>query len=93
MEVIKLLLILTILMTVQLKFSIRKTVQLLYNEIVCRPLDTIPLALPSLLYVVQDNLIIYSLSCLDAATYQVRAHPNGLPRCAARSHTYTIMFY
>ncbi|XP_032788212.1 UDP-N-acetylglucosamine transporter isoform X2 [Daphnia magna] len=71
MEVIKLLLILTILMTVQLKFSIRKTVQLLYNEIVCRPLDTIPLALPSLLYVVQDNLIIYSLSCLDAATYQV----------------------
>ncbi|XP_057373730.1 UDP-N-acetylglucosamine transporter-like [Daphnia carinata] len=71
MEVIKLLLILTLLMTVQLKFSIRKTVQLLYDEIVCRPFDTVHLALPSLLYVVQDNLIIYSLSCLDAATYQV----------------------
>jgi solute carrier family 35 (UDP-sugar transporter), member A1/2/3 len=28
---------------------------------------------PSFLYVVQDNLIIYALSCVDAATYQVKA--------------------
>ena len=71
MELIKLFIVLTLLLTVKLRFSLRKTVQLLYNEILCRPIDTFPLAVPSFLYVLQDNLIIYALSCVDAATYQV----------------------
>ncbi|XP_046439034.1 UDP-N-acetylglucosamine transporter-like isoform X2 [Daphnia pulex] len=71
MELIKLSIVLTLLMTVKLKFSVRKTFHLLYNEILCRPIDTFPLAVPSFLYVLQDNLIIYALSCVDAATYQV----------------------
>ena len=71
MELIKLFIVLTLLITVKLRFSLRKTVQLLYNEILCRPIDTFPLAVPSFLYVLQDNLIIYALSCVDAATYQV----------------------
>jgi UDP-sugar transporter A1/2/3 len=72
MELIKLSIVLTLLMTVKLKFSVRKTFHLLYNEILCRPIDTFPLAVPSFLYVLQDNLIIYALSCVDAATYQVK---------------------
>ena len=50
---------------------IKEMTILLNREVFGRPADTIQLALPSLLYIIQDNLIIFALSCLDAATYQV----------------------
>lgn len=71
METIKLAALLVLLAIFQLKCSVSKSIKLMYSEIICRPLDTLPLAVPSFLYVLQDNLIIFALSCLDAATYQV----------------------
>ena len=47
----------------------------LYNtikdEIVSKPWEIVLLSVPSLLYTVQNNLLYYALSHLDAATYQV----------------------
>ena len=58
-------------LTLQLDCSVSKTAQVLYKDVVCRPASTFQLAIPALLYIVQDNLIIYALSVLDVATYQV----------------------
>ena len=52
-------------------WSLKALAELLHREVWCRKADTIQLVVPSLLYIVQDNLIIFALSCLDAATYQV----------------------
>ena len=71
MESIKLLMNLFMLIVLQMNFSISQTFKLLNQEVIGRPYDTIHLAVPSLLYIFQDNLIIFALSCLDAGTYQV----------------------
>jgi UDP-sugar transporter A1/2/3 len=71
MEMIKVSLITALIVVTQTNFSLRETAVLLDKEILCRPLDALPLAVPSFLYVVQDNLIVYALSCVDATTYQV----------------------
>lgn len=41
------------------------------QEIVQKPMEMLKLAVPSLLYTVQNNLLYYALSHLDAATFQV----------------------
>jgi UDP-sugar transporter A1/2/3 len=71
MEMIKVSLITALIVVTEGNFSVKEAVKLLHKEIVCRPLEALPLAVPSFLYVVQDNLIIYALSCVDATTYQV----------------------
>ena len=71
MEMIKVSLITALIVVTQTNFSLRETAVLVNKEILCRPLDALPLAVPSFLYVVQDNLIVYALSCVDATTYQV----------------------
>ncbi len=71
MEMIKISLIAALIVATEAKFSVREAAKLLYKEILCRPLDALPLAVPSFLYVVQDNLIFFALSCVDATTYQV----------------------
>lgn len=71
MEAIKLSFVLFLLVTVQMRCSVNKTIELVYTEVICRPYDTLRLSVPSILYVIQDNLIIFALSCLDAGTYQV----------------------
>lgn len=70
LEAIKLVMVLAFLIA-QMGFSVIKTTQVLYREVFGRPADTLQLAIPAVLYIIQDNLIIYALSCLDAATYQV----------------------
>jgi UDP-sugar transporter A1/2/3 len=71
METIKITLITALIVVTESNFSVIEAAKLLQKEIVCRPLEALPLAVPSFLYVVQDNLIIYALSCVDATTYQV----------------------
>lgn len=46
-------------------------VQNLYTTIIQNYVDTIKICVPSMVYVIQNNLLYVSASHLDAATYQV----------------------
>lgn len=52
-------------------FSVQVMHQLLKEEIVNRPGETMKLAIPAGIYTLQNNLLYVALSNLDAATYQV----------------------
>lgn len=41
------------------------------TEVIQKPLETMKVAVPAILYTVQNNLLFLALSYLDAATYQV----------------------
>ena len=71
MESFKLIVNLSMLIIIQMKGSVGQALKLIYDQVITRPYDTFLLAIPSSLYVLQDNLIIFALSCLDAGTYQV----------------------
>jgi len=43
----------------------------LYTTVVKQPIDTLKVCVPSLLYIIQNNLLYVSASNLDAATHQV----------------------
>ena len=44
----------------------------LYQSIIGNPLDTLKINVPSLIYIVQNNLQYVAISHLDAATFQVK---------------------
>ncbi|XP_034559284.1 solute carrier family 35 member A3b [Notolabrus celidotus] len=52
-------------------FSVRAMKQLLKEEIVNKPVETLKLAIPAGIYTLQNNLLYVALSNLDAATYQI----------------------
>lgn len=54
--------------------SIKKWLQLLYADIILEPLDCIKVSIPSLTYVLQNNLLYIAVSNLDAATFQARVY-------------------
>ncbi|XP_017119901.1 UDP-N-acetylglucosamine transporter isoform X2 [Drosophila elegans] len=49
----------------------QKFVRSLHKTIIANPMDTLKVCVPSLVYIVQNNLLYVSASHLDAATYQV----------------------
>lgn len=49
----------------------QRFVRSLHRIIVANPVDTLKVCVPSLVYIVQNNLLYVSASHLDAATYQV----------------------
>lgn len=68
-EVLKYLLCLSLL-ALQ-KGNIISVLEAYKKEVIDQPRETATLAIPSLLYVLQNNLLILALTYLDAATYQV----------------------
>ena len=64
--------VLTCLLITFLEFkSFPKWIKFLNTNIVLQPLDTLKVAVPSLIYVIQNNLQYVAISNLDAATFQV----------------------
>ena len=55
----------------QLGFSLIKLSRFLWESIVLQPADTLKLAVPSFIYMVQNNLLFIAVSNLSAATFQV----------------------
>ncbi|KAJ1520269.1 hypothetical protein ONE63_004473 [Megalurothrips usitatus] len=51
--------------------SFNRAVSAVHNTVIRQPVDTLKVCVPSLLYIIQNNLLYVSASHLDAATYQV----------------------
>ena len=51
--------------------DIKKTIKVLNDTVIKQPIDTLKVCVPSLVYIIQNNLLYVSASHLDAATYQV----------------------
>uniref|UniRef100_A0A0N5AFD6 UDP-N-acetylglucosamine transporter n=1 Tax=Syphacia muris TaxID=451379 RepID=A0A0N5AFD6_9BILA len=61
----------TLVLAGQHKWNIAGFYAELHREIVVKFTETLKVGIPALLYVIQNNLLFYALSRLDAATYQV----------------------
>ncbi|XP_076227391.1 UDP-galactose transporter [Nomia melanderi] len=68
-EIVKLITCLILVFLEEKKYS--KFCESLKLTIIKQPIDTIKVCVPSLLYIIQNNLLYVSASNLDAATYQV----------------------
>ncbi|KAK7495469.1 hypothetical protein BaRGS_00013167 [Batillaria attramentaria] len=51
--------------------SLKNGIVHLYQELICRPWDFAKVSVPSLMFVIQNNLVFLAVSNLDAATFQV----------------------
>ncbi|XP_013073108.1 UDP-N-acetylglucosamine transporter-like isoform X2 [Biomphalaria glabrata] len=51
--------------------GIKPWLKLLYEDIILEPMDCVKVSIPSLIYVLQNNLLYVAVSNLDAATFQV----------------------
>ena len=69
-EVVKLLTCLCIVFIEEGNFQ--KFIKTLDATIIKQPIDTLKVCVPSLVYIIQNNLLYVSASNLDAATYQVK---------------------
>ncbi|KAJ9600858.1 hypothetical protein L9F63_000970 [Diploptera punctata] len=52
-------------------YNIKRAIGVINDIVVKQPIDTLKVCVPSLVYIIQNNLLYVSASHLDAATYQV----------------------
>ncbi|XP_070581032.1 CMP-sialic acid transporter-like isoform X2 [Ptychodera flava] len=64
-------LICSLLMLVRDNRSIGAMIRDVYKNVFCNPTDTFKMCIPSIIYMIQNNLAFVALSNLDAGTYQV----------------------
>uniref|UniRef100_A0A1B0G5L2 Uncharacterized protein n=1 Tax=Glossina morsitans morsitans TaxID=37546 RepID=A0A1B0G5L2_GLOMM len=69
-EVVKLITCLVLVFNEEGK-DLQRFFRTLHKTIIVNPIDTLKVCVPSLVYIVQNNLLYVSASHLDAATYQV----------------------
>uniref|UniRef100_A0A1A9UHY1 Sugar phosphate transporter domain-containing protein n=1 Tax=Glossina austeni TaxID=7395 RepID=A0A1A9UHY1_GLOAU len=69
-EVVKLITCLVLVFNEEGK-DLQRFFRTLHKTIIINPIDTLKVCVPSLVYIVQNNLLYVSASHLDAATYQV----------------------
>nr|XP_054751930.1 UDP-galactose translocator-like [Lytechinus pictus] len=55
----------------QLRGNVLELCVFLWQHIVLQPMDTLKLAIPSVIYMIQNNLLFIAVSNLNAATFQV----------------------
>uniref|UniRef100_A0A4W6FLD2 Solute carrier family 35 member A3b n=1 Tax=Lates calcarifer TaxID=8187 RepID=A0A4W6FLD2_LATCA len=67
----------TLLVFMENNLNVRAVNQLLREEIVNKPVETMKLAIPAGIYTLQNNLLYVALSNLDAATYQWPTESEG----------------
>lgn len=72
-EVVKLLTCLVLVFLEEGK-NVLRWKSVLHATIVKQPMDTLKVCVPSLVYIIQNNLLYVSASHLDAATYQVSVY-------------------
>lgn len=70
MEVLKLITCLCVVLW-QHRLNLSATIKAIKDEVIGQPKEVMKLCVPSVLYVVQNNLLYFALSHLDAATYLV----------------------
>jgi solute carrier family 35 (UDP-sugar transporter), member A1/2/3 len=70
MEVLKLVTCLCVVL-VQQNMSAESAIKAIKEEVVGQPMEVLKLCVPSVLYVIQNNLLYFALSHLDAATYLI----------------------
>lgn len=51
--------------------GLKQLYEIIRDQIIRQPVDTFKICIPSLVYIIQNNLLYVSASHLDAATYQV----------------------
>lgn len=61
-------------------FSLQEMKQLMKEQVVKKPMETLKLAVPAGIYTLQNNLLYVALSNLDAATYQVTSCSDSVCR-------------
>ena len=57
--------------------SVSRFAEHLNQNVVQQPLDCLKIAVPSVVYMLQNNLLYVAVSNLEAATYQVSKRPRG----------------
>uniref|UniRef100_A0A4W3H6H8 Solute carrier family 35 member A2 n=1 Tax=Callorhinchus milii TaxID=7868 RepID=A0A4W3H6H8_CALMI len=67
-----------ILLLGQSRGNIREWLRFLYNALITEYRDTLKLAVPSLIYTLQNNLQYIAISNLPAATFQLKPSPTAL---------------
>ena len=76
-ELLKCIISLSVIFYVDARLSVPRFLEHLNDNIIRQPVDCLKIAIPSVIYMLQNNLLYIAVSNLEAATYQVQIHRGG----------------